>query len=164
MAKEWIENLTAQIKNKHREPAEEFSREQHRADVIGVQGRIFFGDMVRALDDNFTQIKKLLQADPTSADIAMISTGTTQVHLTRSRFPWFDAHLTHDNEDITLEYAKTDAIPVDPANAEKKTIVFDIHVSDDDKLSFEDASVDPAQMFETPEDLARRVTEILFAV
>ncbi len=164
MAKEWIETLTGEIKERHREVAAEFSREQHRADVIAVQGRIFFSDMVRALDDNFTQIKKLLQGDATSADIAMVSTGTTQVHLTRSRFPWFDAHLGHEKEEITLDYAKDVGISADPATAERKMVVFDIHVSPEDKLTFEDKSTESVQIFDAPEDLARRVTEILFEV
>jgi hypothetical protein len=48
MAKEWIENLATEIKQKNREAAEEFGRQQHQADVIGSQGRVFFADMVRS--------------------------------------------------------------------------------------------------------------------
>ena len=75
MAKEWIENIATEIKQKNREAAEEFGRQQHQADVIGVQGRVFFADMVRSLEDNFTQIRRQLQGDPTSAEIAILTTG-----------------------------------------------------------------------------------------
>ena len=164
MAKEWLEELANQIKEQHRDVAEAFTRDQHRANVIAVEGRVFFGDVVRALEENFSQLKKLLQGDATSAEIAILTTGTTQIHLTRSRFPWFDAHLGHENEDITLEYGKDAGIPDDPANAGKCTVLFHIHVSDDDKLSFEDTSVEPTKTYDTADELAQRVTEILFGL
>ena len=44
-AKEWIENLTAEIKQKNREAAEEFGREKRQADIIESQGRVFFSAM-----------------------------------------------------------------------------------------------------------------------
>jgi hypothetical protein len=164
MAKEWIENLATEIKQKNREAAEEFGRSQHQADIIESQGRVFFGDMVRSLEDNFTQIRRQLQGDPTSAEIAVMTTGATQVRLTRSRFPWFDAHITHEDGKITLEYAKDLGVTGDPALADKKTLVFDFKVSPEDKLWVEDAFGDTPQKYETPDDLARKITEILFGI
>ena len=164
MAKEWIENLATEIKQKNREAAEEFGRSQHQADIIEGQGRVFFGDMVRSLEDNFTQIRRQLQGDPTSAEIAVMTTGATQVRLTRSRFPWFDAHITHEDGKIALEYAKDLGITGDPALADKKTLVFEFKVSPEDKLWAEDAFGDTPQKYETPDDLARKITEILFGV
>ncbi len=162
MAKEWIENLAAEIKQKNREAAEEFGRQQHQADVISSQGRVFFADMVRNLEDNFTQIRRQLQGDPTSAEIAILTTGSTQVRLTRTRFPWFDAHMTHEDGKITLEYAQDRGIVADPTLADKKTLVFEFHISPEDKLWVEDAFGDTPQKYETPDDLAQRITEILF--
>ena len=164
MAKEWIENLATEIKQKNREAAEEFGRSQHQADIIEGQGRVFFGDMVRSLEDNFTQIRRQLQGDPTSAEIAAVPTGATQIRLTRSRFPWFDAHMTHEDGKITLEYAKDLGIVADPTLADKKTLVFEFKVSPEDKLWVEDAFGDIPQKYETPDDLARKITEILFEV
>ena len=164
MAKEWIEKLTQEIREKNREAALEFGRQQHINDVIETQGRIFFSDMVRALEDNFTQIRRLLQGDPTSAEIATATTGATQVRLTRARFPWFDAHITHDGGKITLEYAKELAVAGDPALAQPKSLIFDFKVAPDDKLSVEDAFGVAPQSYATPEELAERITEILFAV
>jgi len=164
MAKEWIENLAQQIKEKNREPAEEYGRAQHQADIIAVQGRAFFGDLVRCLEDNFTQIRRQLQGDPTSAEITIMTTGATQVRLTRSRFPWFDAHVAHQDPTITLEYAKDLGAPGDPTLAERKTLIFDFHVDPEDKLSVEDAFGDMPHKYATPEDLAQKITEILFSV
>jgi len=164
MAKEWIENLALEIKRKNREAAEEYGRAQHQADIIAVQGRTFFSDCVRALDDNFTQIRRQLQGDPTSAEIAILTTGATQVRLTRDRFPFFDAHIAHQNATIVLEFAKDLGIPADPKLAERKTLIFDFHVAPDDSLSVQDAFGDTPRTYTTPEDLARRITEILFEV
>jgi hypothetical protein len=164
MAKEWIEKLTQEIKDKNREAALEFGRRQHQNDVIANQGRIFFSDMVRALEDNFTQIRRLLQGDPTSAEIATATTGATQVRLTRSRFPWFDAHITHDEGKIILEYAKELGIAGDPALAQTRSLIFDFKVAPDDKLSVQDAFGDTPQTYATPEELAERITGTLFQV
>ena len=164
MAKEWIESLTQDIKQKNREAAEEFGRAQHRDDIISAQGRIFFGDIVRCLEDFFTQIRRQLQGDPTSAEIGILATGATQAHLTRSRFPWFDAHIAHSGQTITLDYAKDLGIPGDPKLAERQKLIFDFHVDSADKLSVQDAFGDTPRSYTTPEDLARRVTEILFGV
>ncbi len=162
--KEWIESLTQDIKQKNREAAEEFGRGQHRDDIISAQGRIFFSDMVRSLEDNFTQIRRQLQGDPTSAEIGILATGATQAHLTRSRFPWFDAHIAHHEQKITLDYAKDLGIPGDPKLVERKTLIFDFHVDSEDKLSVQDAFGDMPKAYTTPDDLARKVTEILFEI
>ncbi len=163
-AKEWIENLTQEIKQKNREAAEEFGRAQHQADIIGAQGRIFFGDMLRSLEDNFTQIRRQLQGDPTSAEVGILTTGATAAHLTRSRFPWFDAHIALHEHTIAMEYAKEFGIPVDPKLVERKTLLFDFHVDPEDKLSVQDAFGDMPKSYTTADDLARKVTEILFEI
>jgi hypothetical protein len=163
MAKEWIESLAQEIKQKNHEAAEEFGRQQHQSDIITTQGRVFFGDLVRCLEENFTQMRRQLQGDPTSAEIGITTTGATQIHLTRSRFPWFDAHVAHHDPTITLEYAKDLGVAGDPAIAERKTLVFDFHVDPADKLSVQDAFGDMPKSYASPEDLARRITEILFA-
>jgi hypothetical protein len=161
-SREWIEKLTQDLKQKNREAAEEFGRAQHRSDVIASEGRLFFGDMARAIDDNFTLIRRQLQGDPASADLAMISTGATAVHLTRARFPWFDAHVTHEGDLITLDYARDPAYPGDPSLVERTRRVFHFHVDPADRLSVEDSFGDTPQSYAAPEDLARRITEILF--
>jgi hypothetical protein len=163
MAKEWIETIARAIKEKNREAAEEYGRAQHQADIVAVEGRVFFGDMKLSLEENFAQIRKQLQGDPTSAEIAMVTTGATQVRLTRARFPWFDAHITHRDSTITLEYAKDLGLGGD-ARIEPETLVFEFRVAPDDKLSVQDAFGDTPQSYATPEELGRRITEILFEI
>ena len=162
MAKEWIENLATEIKQQNREAAEEFGRQQHQADVIATLGRVFFADVVRGLEDNFTQIRRQLQGDPASADIAVQTTGSTQARLTRTRFPWFDGHITHEDGKITLDYQKDAGVVNDPTLVEKKTAIFDFHISPQDTIWVEDAFGDMPRKYETPDDLAQRITEILF--
>ena len=164
MAKEWIENLAQGIKDKNREPAEEYGRAQHQADVIETQGRIFFGDLLRALDDNFTQIRRQLQGDPTSAEVAILTTGATQAHLTRTRFPWFDAQLEWHERTISLDYAKDPGIVNDPKMIDRKSLIFNFQVDPADKLSVQDSFGDIPASYATPEELAQRITEVLFTV
>ena len=163
MAKEWLDNLAQQIKQKNREAAEEFGRQQHQSDIISTQGRAFFTDLVHTLEDNFTAMRRALQGDPTSAEIGIATTGATQVHLTRSRFPWFDAHITHKDPTITLEYAKELGVAGDPKLAKRTTLVFDFKVDPSDKLYVQDAFGDMPKNYASAEDLAQRITEILFA-
>ena len=163
MAKEWIESLAQEIRQKNHEVAEEFGRAQHQSDVISVQGRLFFHDVVRALEDNFTQMRKMLQGDSTAAETGIMTTGATQAHLTRARFPWFDGHLEHKDPNVTFEYAKELGVPGDPALAERKLLVFAFQVDGADKLTAQDAFGDQPATYATPDDLARKITEILFA-
>jgi hypothetical protein len=162
-AKEWIENLTAEIKQTKREAAEEFARAQRQAEIIESQGRVFFNDLVRSLEDNFTQIRRQLQGDPTSAEMAVVTSGSTQVRLTRSRLPWFDAHMVHDSRRIKLEYAKDPGVPADPTLVGRTTLAFEFRVSPEEKLSVDEMSGDSPQKYEAPDDLARHITELLFA-
>ena len=46
MAKEWIENLAQDIKQKNREAAENYGRTQHYAGVMAEQGKEFFVGLV----------------------------------------------------------------------------------------------------------------------
>jgi hypothetical protein len=162
--KEWIESLAQNIKDKNREPAEEFGRAQHQADIITTQGRTFFGDLLRAIEDNFTQIRRQLQGDPTSAEIAILTTGATQAQLTRSRFPWFDAQLAWHESTITLDYAKDPGIVNDPKVLDRKNLIFNFKVDPADVLYVEDAFGDTPAKYATAEDLAQRITQTLFEI
>jgi hypothetical protein len=124
---------------------------------------MFFTDFVRILEENVNQLRAQLQGDATAAELSIQTTGATHVHITRSRFPWVDATIDHKDPTITMVYAKEPGIAGDPALADRKTLVFDFHVAPDDSLSVQDAFGDTPRSYASPEDLARRVTEILFA-
>ena len=166
MAQPWIEQLADNIKQKNHIAAEDFGRAQHYAGIVATQGKEFFVALVLSLQENVDDLRSQLQGDLTSSETRVQTTKADEVKVTRTRFPWIDARLTHHDETITLDYAKGLGLPGDPA-LDRKTRAFAFHVAPDDTLSVRDAFPDtysePPREYPHPEDLARRITEILFA-
>jgi hypothetical protein len=161
MAKEWIENLTQDIKQKSHEAAEQYGRSQHQAGIITTQGKPFFTTLALRLEQDITEIKRQLQGDVTASDTTIQTISPAEIKLTRSRFPWFDARITHQDPVILLDYAKGLGIAGDPA-LDRKTRHFAFQVTDDDALYLEDSFVDNPKRFHQPEDLCRQIVQILF--
>ena len=101
-------------------------------------GQAFFTDFVISLEDDVNEIKRQLQGDVTSSDTIFQTISPTEVKLTRSRFPWFDARITHQDPDIVLDYAKGLGVAADPT-LDRKTCHFAFHVADDDTLSIHES-------------------------
>jgi len=161
MDKEWIANLTQDIKQKGHEAAEKYARSQHQAEIATTQGRPFFTAFVISLEDNVKEIKRQLQGDITSSDTIFQTITPTEVKLTRSRFPWFDAHITHLDPIIVLDYAKGLGVAGDPT-LDRKTSHFAFRVDDDDTLSVQESFGDNPRRFHQPDELARHIVELLF--
>jgi hypothetical protein len=161
MAKEWIEKLAQDIKQRNHEAAQDYGRAQHYAGIIGTQGKEFFVALVLSLQENVDALRSQLQGDLTSSETRVQTTKANEVKIARSRFPWIDARLTHQDDTITLDYAKTPGLPADPT-LDRKTRTFAFHVDSGDTLSAQDAFTDPPHTYPKPEDLARHITEILF--
>ena len=106
MAKEWIEQLAEGIKQRSHEAAEQYGRAQHYAGIVSAQGKEFFVALVQALQENVDGLRAQLQGDPASSETRVQTSKADEVKITRSRFPWVDARLTHHEETIALEYAK----------------------------------------------------------
>jgi hypothetical protein len=163
MAQEWIEKLAEEIKEKNRDAAAEYGRAQHYAGIIAVLGKEFFMALVRRLQENVDALRGQLQGDATSAETRVQTSRVDEVKITRSRFPWIDARLTHHGDTLTLDYAKSLGVAADPKiEAGRATRSFAFRVAQDDSLFVQDAFVDPPQHYKQPEDLARRITELLF--
>ena len=161
MAKEWIENLAQNIKQKNHEAAEDYGREQHNAAIIADLGMPFFTTLISCLEEDFAEIRRQLQGDLTSSDTNVQIVNGNDVKLTRSRFPWFDSHVTHQEDNIVLDYAKTRGATGDP-NFDRKTVHFAFHVAKDDSFSVQESFNDNPRSFQTPDELARRIVELLF--
>jgi hypothetical protein len=162
MAKEWIERLAQDIKQRNHEAAEDYGRAQHYAGIVSTRGKEFFVALVLALQENVDGLRSQLQGDLTSSETRVQTTKVDEVKVTRSRFPWIDARLSHREETILLDYAKGPGLPSDPA-VDRKSASFAFRVAPDDTLSVEDAFVDPPRSYAKPEDLGRHITELLFA-
>jgi hypothetical protein len=163
MAKEWIENLAEDTKQKSHEAAENYGRAQHYAGVIEASGREFFLGLVMDLKENVDAFRRQLQGDPTSAETSLETVKVDEIKITRARFPWVDARLVHKDDTITLDYAKGPGVEGDP-RLEREIRCFAFRVASDDTLFVEDAFADAPRRYLRPEELSRHITETLFAV
>ena len=161
MAKEWIEQLAQDIKQRNHEAAQDYGRSQHYAGIISTRGKEFFVALVTCLQENVDALRSQLQGDLTSSETRVQTSKANEVKVNRSRFPWIDARLIHQDDTITLDYAKTQGLPADPT-LDRKTRTFAFHVDSGDALSVRDAFTDPPRSYPKPEDLARHITELLF--
>ena len=165
MAQEWIEDLAEDIRQRNREAATEYGRKQHYAGVVSVLGMEYFVALVSRLKENIDALRIRLQGDPASSETSLERVQANEVKITRARFPWVDARLRHDEDTLTLDYARRPGAEADPAAngaADRKTRVFAFRVASDDTLSVEDAFAVPPGRYPKPEDLARYITEVLF--
>jgi hypothetical protein len=163
MGKEWIENLAQDIRQKGHEAAEDYGREQHKEGIVAKSGHLFFASFVTCLEDDVNEIKRHLQGDVTASETTFQTINPNEVKLTRSRFPWFDASITHRDSTIVLDYAKGLGIAGDPT-LDRQAAHFTFHVAPDDTLSIQQSFGDNPRQFHQPEDLARHVTELLFQI
>jgi hypothetical protein len=161
MGKEWIANLAQDIRQNGHEAAANFGRSQHQSEIVSTKGKTFFVALIIALEQNVNEIKRELQGDVTSSDTLFQNVSPTEVKLTRSRFPWFDARITHEDPIIALDYAKGLGIAGDPA-LDRKTCHFVFQVAPDDTLSIQTSYGEDPTHFHQPEELARHIVELLF--
>lgn len=161
MAKEWIEELTESIRQNAHEAAEAYGREQHKSAIMTTQGKPFFTAFVINLESNINDIKRQLQGDVTASETTFTNVSPAEIKITRSRFPWFDAVVQYQDPTIVLDYAKGLGIAGDPT-LDRQTEHLQFHVDDDDALTLRQSFNNDPREFDSPEDLARYVTELLF--
>jgi len=163
MGENWIGQLATEIKQKDREAAEDYARAQHYAGVAVERGRDFFFTVVQCLQDDVDALRRELQGDVTSAEMALERVRPDEVRITRARFPWVDARLTRADDAITLDYAKGLGTAGDPQQ-NRVTRSFAFRVTGDERLRVEEAFTAETRGYETPEEFARAVMEMLFSV
>jgi hypothetical protein len=165
MAQPWIEELAQDIKQKNHGAAEDYGRSQHYAGIVATQGKEFFVATTLCLQENVDALRSQLQGDLTASDTRMETTRVDEIKIVRSRFPWVDARLTHQDASILLDYAKGTGIEGDP-KLDRKTIAFVFRVGPGDELFVEDAFPSPdtahPSRYAKPDDLAHHLTKILF--
>lgn len=165
MSKAWIENLADEIKDKGRDAAESYGRDQHRAGIVAAEGKVFFTALVSCLEQDVAEIRSQLQGSAVSCETSVVKDGPAQVKLIRDRFPWFDATLKHEGETIVLDYARGRGAAGDKsllASAERQTACFAFQVDAQDGLSTTESFGDDPQTFQQPEELAKHIIELLF--
>jgi hypothetical protein len=161
MGKQWITNLAQDIREKDHEAAENYGRSQHQAELITNQGKSFFSALVISLEDDVNEIRRQLQGDVTASDTIFQPVNPSEIKLIRSRFPWFDARIIHQDSVIILDYAKGLGIAGDPT-LDRKSRHFAFHVADNDTLSIQQAFDGNSRRFHQPEELAQHIVKLLF--
>ncbi|WP_263382108.1 hypothetical protein [Granulicella arctica] len=167
MGKEWIEQLAGDLKEKGRDAAESYGREQHRAGIIDAEGKVFFLAAVAAIEQDFTEIRSQLQGSPISCETSIVRTGPAEVKLTRSRFPWFDATLKHNDADVTLDYARGRGVAPDKViedTTEHTLAHYSFQVDPQDKMTLGESFGDAPKSFETADEFSKHIVELLFKV
>jgi hypothetical protein len=163
MSKEWIANLAQDIKEKNHEAAEEYGRSQHQAAIVLAEGRPFFTALAVCLEEDVNEMRRQLQGDVTASDTTFQTKGPSEIKLTRSRFPWFDADITHSDSTVVLNYAKGLGVAGDPT-LDRKSSHFEFHIDPDDTLSIGEAFGEQPKQFRQPAELARHIIQLLFEV
>jgi hypothetical protein len=163
MAEEWIEKLAADIREKNREAAQAYGRDQHYAEVVDRLGKEFFVRLASQLEQDVDGLRRRLQGNVTSAETAVQPLRAGEVRITRERFPWVDATVSHKNDSVTVDYAKSAGLAGDP-QLDRKLRAFVLKATANDSVYAEDAFADSPQRYDTPENLARCIVELLFGV
>jgi hypothetical protein len=161
MAEEWIEKLAQDIKQTDHEAAEDYGRSQHYAGIVADLAPGYFLALAQSLTDNVESLRRALQGDVTAAETGVQTIKADEIKITRARFPWVDARVTHTGDTITLDYARGPGVAGDPA-IDRTTCALEFKVAPDDTLYVEDSFAAAPQQYKHAEDLARRITEMLF--
>jgi hypothetical protein len=162
--KEWVERLAEDIREKNREAAQTYGRDQHYADVVARVGKEFFVRLTARLEEDIDSLRRKLQGDVASSEMAVQPLRAGEVRITRERFPWVDATVCHKDDSILVDYAKAAGVAGDP-QLDRKTRAFVLRAAPlDDLVYAEDAFGDRPKRYNSPEELARSVMELLFGV
>jgi len=159
----WLDKLAAEIRERNREAAQVYGREQHFAAVVERLGAAFFLKLTTQLEQDVDALRRRLQGDITSAEMAVQSPRAGELRITRERFPWVDATVTHRADTILVDYARSEGVGGDPM-LDRKSRAFTLRAGGDDRLYTEDAFAEQPARFDTPEELAREILELLFGM
>lgn len=165
MSKAWIDTLAEEIKQQGREAAEAYGREQHRAGIVAVQSKGFFTELALSLDQDFAEMRSRLQGSAVACETAVERRSPTELHLRRSRFPWFDARLKQDGEGIVLDYAKGPGVAAGQTlgtGADRRSAHFIFQVDGSDRMSVAETFAETPRQFTEAAELSQNLTEILF--
>jgi hypothetical protein len=160
---DWIEKLATDIREKNREAAQVHGRDEHFAEVVDRLGKEFFVKLASCLEQDIEALRRKLQGDITSAETAVQPLRPGEVRIIRERFPWIDATVCHKDDTVVVDYAKSAGLAGDP-HLDRKHRAFVLQSTADDTLYAEDAFAESPQRYDTPQDLARGIMELLFGV
>jgi hypothetical protein len=153
MAKEWIEKLAAEIKEKDLEPAEKLAREKYVDNIITVKGRAFYDQLVETLVADIQELKASFEGTSLAIPIT-VQRQPTVVSVKRDNFPRVEAKVHYTKEAISLNYAAPPQLS--PA--------YRFHVGEGEGISVRETFGENAKHFNHPAELAKHIMELLFKV
>lgn len=159
---EWIDKLAEGIREKNRDAAQAYGREQHFAEVVARLGKEFFVRFATALEQDVDALRRRLQGDVTSAETVVQPARAGELRITRERFPWVDATVTHRDDAVLVDYAKGAGLAGDPM-LDRQSRAFALRADAEDRVFAEDAFGERLARYDSPEELARAVMELLFS-
>src|SRR5579871_5550304 len=110
----WIDKVASDIREKNREAAQAYGREQHFAEVVARLGTEFFVRLSSRLEQDVDALRRKLQGVVTSAEMTVQRSRAGELRVTRERFPWVDATVSHRDDCIVVDYAKGAGAGGDP--------------------------------------------------
>ena len=167
MSQEWIEKLADEVKQKGQEAAESYGRQLHRAGIVAEQGKTFFTELVLCLEQDFIEMRARLQGSAVSCDTSVERQGPTQINLSRSRFPWFEAALKLAAEEIVFEYDQGRGVAGEQVlhtSVDRQIVHFSFQVDAADRMTVAESFDETQLQFSNPEELSRHIVELLFKV
>lgn len=160
---EWIDRLADEIREKNRDAAQAYGRDQHFAEIVARLGKEFFVRFATALEQDVDALRRRLQGDVTSAETQVQPGRAGELRIRRERFPWVDATVTHREDGILVDYAKAAGLAADP-KLDRKSRAFVLRADAEDRIYAEDSFGDQPGRYNSPEELARCVMEQLFGM
>ena len=167
MGKEWIDKLAEEVKHKGQEAAETYGRQLHRSGIIDEQGKLFFHTLAACLEQDFAAVRTRLQGSAVSCDTSVERQGPTQINLSRSRFPWFEAALKLAAEEIVFEYDQGRGVAGEQVlhtSVDRQIVHFSFQVDAADRMTVAESFDETQLQFSNPEELSRHIVELLFKV
>lgn len=161
MAEDWIDKLADDIRERNREAAQLYGRDQHYADVIARRAPEFFVRLSAQLERDVEVLRRKLQGDVTSAETVVQTSTAGQVRIQRERFPWVDATVTLREDSVLVDYAKSAGLAADP-QVDRKSRAYALRAAGDDSLYAEEAFAERPERFDSPEALAQSILQLLF--
>jgi hypothetical protein len=169
---EWIKHLARQIQEKDREAAKDIKAGERRQHIVNEQGPVFYKEMIGALDRDIKSLTEDLAADITSFPTTMQAQGDPgvpngPVYITRQACPAVSANLSLEisQEQISLSYLKINPGPIAEGQEHQYLpVIFRFEVGEYDGPYVVAPFGENPKTFQTPDQLAKHIMELLFIV
>jgi len=169
---DWIKHLARRIQEKDSETAKDIKAGERRQHLINEQGPAFYKEMIGALDRDIQSLTANLAGDITSFPTTVQTQGDGDipngpVYITRHACPAVSANLSLQipQEQMSLSYLKVEPGPIAEGQEHQYlSLIFRFEVGEYDGPYVVLPFGENPKTFQTPDQLARYIMELLFMV